>query len=172
MEGADSFIMFHNHPSSVTEPSHEDDDVTARVSNASKLIGIEMLDHVIVGGFSGDYYSYAEEKGSLYGLKKWSDEAAVTDDEKLIDHFMASKYGSVKINLLLNPNFTFDKIEKLAGDENGYVSSCAKRALEDAKKKCLEVYPGVRKEIEALAPECKAAEGGRLYSYGKALKKG
>jgi len=41
-------IIAHNHPSGVTEPSEEDKMVTKRLVDAGKLLGIEVLDHIIV----------------------------------------------------------------------------------------------------------------------------
>lgn len=41
-------ILAHNHPSGITEPSEEDKIVTKRLIEAGKLLGIEVLDHIIV----------------------------------------------------------------------------------------------------------------------------
>jgi DNA repair protein RadC len=41
-------IFVHNHPSGSLEPSQEDVNVTKRLVDAGKLLGIEVLDHVIV----------------------------------------------------------------------------------------------------------------------------
>lgn len=41
-------LVAHNHPSGNTEPSAEDIEVTKRLVEAGKLLGIEVLDHVIV----------------------------------------------------------------------------------------------------------------------------
>jgi DNA repair protein RadC len=45
---AASIIVAHNHPSGCLEPSDEDLSLTKRLSQAGKLLGIELLDHVIV----------------------------------------------------------------------------------------------------------------------------
>lgn len=45
---AASVIVAHNHPSGCLEPSDEDLALTKRLSQAGKLLGIELLDHVIV----------------------------------------------------------------------------------------------------------------------------
>lgn len=45
---AAQIIIAHNHPSGSTQPSNEDIDVTKRLADAGKLLGIEVLDHVIV----------------------------------------------------------------------------------------------------------------------------
>lgn len=54
-------IIVHNHPSGSVEPSEEDIRLTARIINAGKIIGIDVLDHVIVSRDA--YYSLkANEK--------------------------------------------------------------------------------------------------------------
>ncbi|MDQ0269911.1 DNA repair protein RadC [Cytobacillus purgationiresistens] len=46
---AASIICLHNHPSGDPEPSREDIDVTKRLAECGKIIGIEILDHIIIG---------------------------------------------------------------------------------------------------------------------------
>ncbi|HEY4554153.1 MAG TPA: DNA repair protein RadC [Bacillaceae bacterium] len=57
---AASIICFHNHPSGDPSPSREDIDVTRRLVECGKLIGIEVLDHVIIGDLK---YVSMKEKG-------------------------------------------------------------------------------------------------------------
>jgi len=45
---ANAVIFAHNHPSGSLEPSDEDLSVTKRLQDAGKLLGIEVLDHIIV----------------------------------------------------------------------------------------------------------------------------
>lgn len=45
-----ALIVAHNHPSGDPEPSKEDLQLTRRIKQAGELMGIEVLDHVIVGG--------------------------------------------------------------------------------------------------------------------------
>ena len=54
---AASVILAHNHPSGKVEPSQEDREVTRRLGEAADILGIEVLDHVIVGD---GYYSMKE----------------------------------------------------------------------------------------------------------------
>lgn len=44
-----SIIVAHNHPSGDSTPSREDIDVTVRLIEAGKIMGIQVLDHVVVG---------------------------------------------------------------------------------------------------------------------------
>lgn len=46
---AASIICLHNHPSGDPAPSREDIEVTKRLVESGKVIGIEMLDHIIIG---------------------------------------------------------------------------------------------------------------------------
>ena len=60
LANAASVILAHNHPSGDPQPSPEDCQVTRRPSEAGELLGIEVLDHVIVGGV-GRYVSLREK---------------------------------------------------------------------------------------------------------------
>lgn len=47
--GAPKIILVHNHPSGDPTPSKEDIETTKRLYNAATLLGIELLDHIIIG---------------------------------------------------------------------------------------------------------------------------
>ena len=49
LHGAASIILAHNHPSGDPTPSREDIEITERLAEGGKLLGIDLLDHVIVG---------------------------------------------------------------------------------------------------------------------------
>lgn len=49
-ETAAAIILIHNHPSGDPEPSKRDVAVTKKLAKAGNLIGIEVLDHIIIGG--------------------------------------------------------------------------------------------------------------------------
>ncbi len=49
LHNAASIICFHNHPSGDPEPSRDDIEITNRLVEAGKIMGIEILDHIIVG---------------------------------------------------------------------------------------------------------------------------
>ncbi|MEG0371264.1 MAG: DNA repair protein RadC [Clostridium sp.] len=59
---ANSIVICHNHPSGDPTPSKEDINVTSRLREVGKLIGIELLDHIIIG--DGVYVSL-KEKGLI-----------------------------------------------------------------------------------------------------------
>mgnify|MGYP001946399917 FL=1 len=46
---AASIICIHNHPSGDPTPSREDIEVTRRLKECGRMIGIEILDHIIIG---------------------------------------------------------------------------------------------------------------------------
>lgn len=59
-EGASGVVFLHNHPSGDVTPSKEDTAVTKRLIEAGKVIGIDVVDHVIIGNGSLEYYSFRE----------------------------------------------------------------------------------------------------------------
>ena len=52
-------IFIHNHPSGDPAPSDEDTQITKRLCEVGKLIGIKCLDHLIIG--QGRYFSFADQ---------------------------------------------------------------------------------------------------------------
>lgn len=67
LNNAASIICFHNHPSGDPTPSREDIEVTKRLVECGKIMGIEVLDHLITGdGMNGNNrYVSLKEKGYL-----------------------------------------------------------------------------------------------------------
>ncbi|AKB81616.1 DNA repair protein RadC [Methanosarcina barkeri 3] len=59
MESSASVIMVHNHPSGDPSPSREDIMVTEKMVEGGKLLGIDVLDHIIIG--EGRYVSLKDE---------------------------------------------------------------------------------------------------------------
>lgn len=57
-----SVVVLHNHPSGNAEPSNEDIQVTRRLVDSGKILGIDVLDHIIIG--NGTYVSL-KEKGII-----------------------------------------------------------------------------------------------------------
>lgn len=57
--GAASVILVHNHPSGSPEPSEADRILTGRLVEAGKIMGIQVLDHIIIG--DGVYISMKSE---------------------------------------------------------------------------------------------------------------
>lgn len=62
LKNSASVIFVHNHPSGGLEPSAEDLNVTKRLIDSGKLIGIEVLDHVIV---TADSHTSLRDKGLM-----------------------------------------------------------------------------------------------------------
>jgi len=57
-----AIILIHNHPSGDPTPSREDIEVTKRLDEAGKLLGIEVFDHIVIGDKK---YVSLKEKGIL-----------------------------------------------------------------------------------------------------------
>ena len=61
LSNASKLVAVHNHPSGNTQPSQEDMEVTKRLAAAGELLNIELLDHIIVGGETGEIFSFRSE---------------------------------------------------------------------------------------------------------------
>lgn len=57
-----SIVCVHNHPSGNPEPSHEDVEITKRLSEAGTIIGIDVLDHIVIGHYQ---YVSLKERGLM-----------------------------------------------------------------------------------------------------------
>lgn len=62
LANAVSIIVIHNHPSGDPTPSREDIQVTKRMVDAGDLLGVQVLDHIIIGQPG---YSSLKEKGYI-----------------------------------------------------------------------------------------------------------
>ncbi len=58
-EAAAAILFVHNHPSGDPEPSQEDIQITRRLVESGKVLGIRVLDHVIIG--RRNYFSFADQ---------------------------------------------------------------------------------------------------------------
>jgi DNA repair protein RadC len=58
LESAAHIIVAHNHPSGDPTPSREDAEITKKLLEAGRIIGIDLLDHVIIG--DGRHFSMKE----------------------------------------------------------------------------------------------------------------
>lgn len=62
LSNAANIILGHNHPSGRPQPSYEDIEATKRLYEVGKLIGIDVLDHII---FTDDSFYSLKESGHL-----------------------------------------------------------------------------------------------------------
>lgn len=62
LANAVSIILMHNHPSGDSTPSREDIEVTKRIVEAGRVVGIELVDHIIIGR---PIFTSLKEKGYM-----------------------------------------------------------------------------------------------------------
>ena len=62
--GSPKIILVHNHPSGNSAPSKQDYEVTFKLNQAAKLLGIELLDHIVIG---------KNEYTSIKSIENWQD---------------------------------------------------------------------------------------------------
>lgn len=59
-ESAESIVLVHNHPSGDPTPSCEDIQVTRRLVEVGKIVGIDILDHIVIG--ADCFVSFSEKR--------------------------------------------------------------------------------------------------------------
>ena len=59
LSNASKIICFHNHPSGNLKCSKEDENITNRLKECGEILGIELVDHIIVGD-NNTYFSFKE----------------------------------------------------------------------------------------------------------------
>lgn len=59
LSNASKIIFFHNHPSGNLNYSKEDETITNRLKECGEILGIELVDHIIVGD-NNEYFSFKE----------------------------------------------------------------------------------------------------------------
>jgi len=59
MVGASKFILVHNHPGGNCKPSENDKRLTDKIKKGSEILDLELLDHIIIGGYS--YCSFKDK---------------------------------------------------------------------------------------------------------------
>lgn len=62
LQSASSIILCHNHPSGITKPSRDDIKITNKLIEAGKILGIDVLDHIIIGD---NCYRSMKEEGDI-----------------------------------------------------------------------------------------------------------
>lgn len=62
LANAVSIVLMHNHPSGDSTPSREDIEVTKRIVEAGRVVGVELVDHIIIGR---PMFTSLKEKGYM-----------------------------------------------------------------------------------------------------------
>lgn len=66
MQNAAACVLLHSHPSGDASPSQEDFDVTKRMVQAGKLLNIPVMDHIVVGAYQGETFSFRENYPDMF----------------------------------------------------------------------------------------------------------
>lgn len=64
LANAAGIVLAHNHPSGDPAPSPQDIEVTRRLAECGRLLGIEVLDHIVIG--DAGRYASLKERGIIF----------------------------------------------------------------------------------------------------------
>jgi DNA repair protein RadC len=62
-DNASAIVVAHNHPSGGLTPSPEDEEITHRLLDSGKILGIHFLDHLIIN--KDNFYSFRQDNNIL-----------------------------------------------------------------------------------------------------------
>jgi DNA repair protein RadC len=62
IEGSDSIVVAHNHPTGEVTPSEADIKMTTQLHKAGEILNIPLLDHIIFTPDSGTFFSFQDNK--------------------------------------------------------------------------------------------------------------
>ena len=71
LSNASCCLILHNHPSGTLQPSEQDLDMTRRMVSAGKILGIEVLDHLIIGTRERAYTSLRDRGVMEFPDRDW-----------------------------------------------------------------------------------------------------
>ena len=81
LSNASAVLLIHNHPSGILEPSKEDIDLTERMVSAGKILGIDVLDHLIIGTKERAYTSLRELGVMEFPERDWRELERAADKQ-------------------------------------------------------------------------------------------
>ena len=100
LSGGTNIIAFHCHPSGDTSPSEADKSVTQNLVEAGRILGINLLDHMIIGGGSEAYYSFRAHDPGMFA------EPEITVAAEIVEETNKKAYTSYSLKM---ENETTDK---------------------------------------------------------------
>ena len=112
LSNASYVILLHNHPSGDPQPSSHDFLVTSKLCAGGNILGIDVLDHIIVGGRTGKYHSMAKE-GELENLR-----TKLLESAKAVAEPLFQRTGKEKHRIRRYENSTVRNSEQVEGLEN------------------------------------------------------
>lgn len=113
LSNAAGVILFHNHPSGSIDPSREDIMTTKRLVEAGKILGINVLDHIIVAGRTGCYYSMRTDEDELKAFGISFNEKNLADEK---DTYKKTE----RVYLNVHNDFARTGLESRSGDGQTY----------------------------------------------------
>lgn len=80
LAGGTDIVLAHNHPSGDPSPSYEDSIVTERAVAAGAILGIQVLDHIIIG--ENRFFAFSREQPESLKPPSWSEGVALLAADK------------------------------------------------------------------------------------------
>lgn len=144
LANAANVILVHNHPSGSVEPSREDILLTKRLEDCGNLLDIPVLDHVIVGGTTGEMFSF---KSNDQMDEKWRDRKLQRETRAFLHEDLLQKklYGGQK-KMFDKKEFAIalmDALDKIMPEEVELREEKVKKVNRTQKGVLVSLDPGI-----------------------------
>lgn len=166
LSNAHGICLIHNHPSGSLKPSREDIRLTGRMQDICQMTDIELVDHIIIGGDSKQFYSFRQNeqlplenrisfKDTVEELS-WERVPEKHEDKKDKLHDIAERidnfgYEYNIYNYRNNPGKRADRVEHTYTD----LKSANTKKYEDLFADIMEDYPTLKEEASGILSELK-----------------
>ena len=108
LSNAHAIMLFHNHPSGQLTPSREDEILTEKLIYAGKIMNINVVDHIIVGGNEGKHYSFREGESFLFDAEPGMENGIVLDSKSMKDQLVSRRSSlQTTIKTIFQPWLSF-----------------------------------------------------------------
>jgi DNA repair protein RadC len=135
LKGAIKIVLVHNHPSGEVRPSNEDKNITDRLVQVGKIIGIKVLDHLIISERSYNSFNDTEllkeiEQSKIF-MPNYKQIAQIKKDAEKIGH---EKKAKEMLKLMVANDFTVEQIVILTGIPKEEAEKLKARKSKSTKK--------------------------------------
>lgn len=146
LNGSKAIICVHNHPAGDPSPSTEDDSMTQRLQSAGNIMGIDLLDHIIIGvsDRGTEYFCYSGDSGTLGRISTNDSKPPVTSKASTGG---GGKWGFLK-TLRKEAGLTQQKLADQVGVTQAYISNVEKGIIDPTKRQA-RIFSVIQSAIKA-----------------------
>lgn len=144
LSNAASMMMIHNHPSQDVTPSKADVEITDKMMKICDVMNIPLLDHIIIGGYGEEYFSFADKKVMPVINTRYKDDYMKLDFPSVAENNNRSDEYVMEHNTAYKTSDGKDKSDKIKEINE------LKQSLETIQKTASELISSIESKIPEI----------------------